>query len=369
MIEHGFTPIITKLLKKSFGDKAKQVFSGSPLLQYLNIKTRSASKGSKSRSSFANNYVIYVLVEHYLTNKFDRSGDYGRSEGARFSDLLLRAKGLPFGSKLQNHAFNSRMNDEFKKFFPTCEFQPILRNLSSRRYWINENLLRVRVGRDTFNLARVIIKILDAYIDAKRNAFESFITTCKRLRGIEKADSMEGVTFVSELLEPNVDARVFEIVSFAILKQFYADQSIHWGWTVDRLTEARLILYKTGRTNANDGGIDFVMRPLGRFFQVTETTDVRKYLLDIDKVQRYPITFVVKSTSSVEDLRDAIRQHAERVYSVKKIVERYMECVEEVINIPILLERFRDVVKDGGLAHVIDELVLQSQVEFNYEDA
>lgn len=30
---------------------------------------------------------------------------------------------------------------------------------------------------------------------------------------------------------------------------------------------------KTGRTNANDGGIDFVTKPLGRFFQVTETLD------------------------------------------------------------------------------------------------
>ena len=51
------------------------------------------------------------------------------------------------------------------------------------------------------------------------------------------------------------------------------------------------MLYKTGRTNANDGGIDFVMRPLGRFFQVTETVDVNKYFLDIDKIQRFPLTF------------------------------------------------------------------------------
>ena len=35
---------------------------------------------------------------------------------------------------------------------------------------------------------------------------------------------------------------------------------------------------------------DLVMKPLGRFFQVTETIDVGKYFLDIDKVQRFPIT-------------------------------------------------------------------------------
>ena len=46
--------------------------------------------------------------------------------------------------------------------------------------------------------------------------------------------------------------------------------------SVDRLMQA-IKLYKTGKTNANDGGIDFVMKPLGRFFQVTETLDFKKY--------------------------------------------------------------------------------------------
>ena len=89
-----------------------------------------------------------------------------------------------------------------------------------------------------------------------------------------------------------MDARVFEIVSYAILKEHYGAQSVFWGWELESIHEEGLVLYKTGRTNANDGGIDFVMRPLGRFFQVTETVDVRKYFLDIDKVQRFPLTFV-----------------------------------------------------------------------------
>ena len=111
------------------------------------------------------------------------------------------------------------------------------------------------------------------------------------------------------------------------------------------------------------------MRPFGRFFQVTETTDVRKFFLDIDKVQRYPITFVIKSTASAESLRKKIQEQAERVYPVKKIVARYMECVEEIINIPTLLEQFQAVVKDDRLNAVIDEIVLQSKVEFNYEES
>lgn len=92
--------------------------------------------------------------------------------------------------------------------------------------------------------------------------------------------------FILRLLAPNADARIFEIVSYAILKYFYHDQTVYFGFELDQLEKSPLTLYKTGRTNANDGGIDFVMKPLGRFFQVTETLDVRKYFLDIDKIEQ-----------------------------------------------------------------------------------
>lgn len=105
------------------------------------------------------------------------------------------------------------------------------------------------------------------------------------------------------MLAPNVDARLFEIVSYSILKYYYKEQTIIWGYSRENLNEEALKLYKTGRTNANDGGIDFVMKPLGRFFQVTETLDFKKYFLDIEKIEKYPITFVVKSTERIEDLR------------------------------------------------------------------
>ena len=118
--------------------------------------------------------------------------------------------------------------------------------------------------------------------------------------------------FVLGLLAPNVDARIFEIVSFAILKYFYFDQTVFFGFEIDDIEEENLKLYKTGRTNANDGGIDFVMKPLGRFFQVTETTDVKKYFLDIDKLEKFPVTFVVKSDETSELLLSNIRSNAEK---------------------------------------------------------
>ena len=189
------------------------------------------------------------------------------------------------------------------------------------------------------------------------------------MRKISKQKHAKVEQFILELLAPNVDARIFEIVSYAILKYFFHDKTVYFGFQLDDLEKSPLILYKTGRTNANDGGIDFVMTPLGRFFQVTETLDVRKYFLDIDKIERYPITFVIKSSETTDNLLKKLKEGAERQYSIKAIVEKYMACIEEVINIPILQERFKSDIEQGYLANVLDEIVRQSKVEFNYEDS
>jgi len=165
-----------------------------------------------------------------------------------------------------------------------------------------------------------------------------------------------------------VDARIFEIVSYSILKYYYHNRKIYWGFEIDKIQEENLKLFKTGRTNANDGGIDFVMKPLGRFFQVTETVDVNKYFLDIDKIEKYPITFVIKSSDSIAELKHKIKQQAEKQYSIKVIVSRYMACIEEIINVPILLDRFKEAIVQKRLGNILAEIIKQSKVEFSYED-
>lgn len=66
MREHGFTPVIKDILRHTFADLGDELLSRSELLlQYLNIKTISASRGSKARGAFGNIYAIYVLVEDY----------------------------------------------------------------------------------------------------------------------------------------------------------------------------------------------------------------------------------------------------------------------------------------------------------------
>jgi len=367
-MEHEFTAQIRQILASEFGKDSNTVYEVSPLMQYLNIKTRSATRGSKARGSFANLYAVYVLVEDYLRNNFDKRKDYSDYEGAKFTDLYQRQRELPFGSRLQNHALNSRMNEEFRKYFPQVEYVPILRNLKTNRYWINENLLRIAVGRKKYNIANSIIAVIDKYIETKREAFTRFIETSERLKGVEAEGDSQVEDFIMGLLASNVDARVFEIVSYAVLKYFYHDQTVYFGFDMENIQEESLKLYKTGRTNANDGGIDFVMRPLGRFFQVTETLDIRKYLLDIDKIEKYPISFVIKSEEDVEHLRQKLREGAEKRYSVKAIVDRYMNCIEEIINLPVLHERLKEATSQGYLREILDEIITQSKVEFNYEE-
>ena len=44
-----------------------------------------------------------------------------------------------------------------------------------------------------------------------------------------------------------------------------------------------------------------------------------------------------------------------------------MASIEELINIPILLERLEEVANLGGIQSVIDEIIKHSRVEFNIE--
>lgn len=368
--EHSFTNTIRKVLDSFFGNSAEAVFESSLLIQYVNEKTKSANKGSKARGSFANLYSIYVVVEDYINHNYHKAkkGKYADYEGAIFSYLFKRQRELPFGAKLQNHSLNNRTNSEFQKFFPTANLIPIIRNQETNRYWINDSLLWIDINKKRYNIAEAVIAIINEYIRTKQDSFVRFINQCQQMQTIGSKDRDGIKNFILGLLAPNVDARLFEIVSYSILKFYYIEQNIYWGYELDKIEAENLKLYKTGRTNANDGGIDFVMKPLGRFFQVTETLDFKKYFLDIEKIEKYPITFVIKATDSIDDIKKRIESDALKTYPVKAIVKKYLGCIEEIINIPSLIGYLQAVEKNGLLHQVLDEIILQSKVEFNYSE-
>ena len=74
-MRHEFSGSITDILEKNYSKGGDAIMDISPLLSYINIKTKSASRGSKSRGSFANLYAIYVLVEDYIEKGFTKRGD------------------------------------------------------------------------------------------------------------------------------------------------------------------------------------------------------------------------------------------------------------------------------------------------------
>ena len=365
----NFSNEILEIINKYFPKKQNDILEKSDLLKYINIKTKSIFKDSKARSSFANNYALYVLIEDYINKNFHKnSNTYKDYEGAIFSDLLKRQRELPFGTKLQNHALNHRLNEEFKKYFPTTEFQPIIRDVQNSKYWINENLLKITINKECFNISECVLEIINRYIYYKQKSFNEFIEYCNQLNSLADVSIETKISFIRSLIKPSVDARIFEIVSFSILKSYYSNKSVFIGFSLDEIEEQKLILYKTGRVNANDGGIDFVMKPLGRFFQVTETIDAGKYFLDIDKVQKYPVTFVVKTEEGIESILKQVTIQAEKKYIVSSIVNKFVSCIEETINIPILIERLNEVIQNNKFFDVINDIVLYSKIEFNVDE-
>ena len=196
---HSFSDKIIGILKEDFGEKYQDIFDKSLIIQYLNIKTRSADSGSKSRGSFANIYAIYVLVEGYIKNGFHKKGNYKSYSGAKFVDLFARQRKLPFGQKLQNHALNHRLNEEFKKYFPTSKHIPIIRDASTNKYWFSENLLIISLGKEKINISETIIKIIDAYIGIKRSSFEIFIKSCEEITKLESVNTDKAIPFIKKI--------------------------------------------------------------------------------------------------------------------------------------------------------------------------
>ena len=360
---------IMDILEKHYskGD-ARVLFNNSTLLQYLEKKTKSVDRGSKARGSFANIYAIYVLVEDYINKGYLRTHNYSSYDGMTFTDALNRTRELPFGEKLQNHALNDRCNDEFRKFFNAITSEvPIIRNLDTRRYWINEKLLIVPFKRDNINIAKLCIEIVDRYVELKQENFSSLFSELKALQGKVSKDPNSAVKYIGGCLKPNTDARLFEIVSYVIIKYYYLQRKMSYSIDGHNYPDMNLTVYKVGRTNANDGGIDYIMLPLGRIFQVTEVLDFKKYFLDIHKLLHYPITFVVKQDMSPKEAMTKIVSDAKAMYTGGDLTH-YLECFQEIITIPTLINMLNDDISKGFLKEMIDELILQCQVEYNIKD-
>jgi len=152
-----------------------------------------------------------------------------------------------------------------------------------------------------------------------------------------------------------------------MLKKHYKNMKVYFGYSLDSIKEEELQLFKTGRTNANDGGIDFVMRPVGRFFQVTEVNNYDKYLLDIDKVMHFPITFVIKTTMPKTIVLQELGKYIDvRANGMFVIEQRYRRAIEEIITINEL-HQWIDELNSSDLDGIIRDIDIYYRLEMNID--
>lgn len=350
---------IMEILKADFPHNFQSIYDGSLLLQYLDKKMKAVHGNSKTRRSLANIYAIYSILYCYKDDYFNKPVEYRRFGGYDYTHLFNFYRGLYGGSKLQNHALNSRVNGEFKNKFPTISNDLIIVN--NGKYLIHIDYLYV--GQQ--DISKTCCRVIEKYVELLVEKDHQLIQNLKEMQTL--ADYSEKRKRIRELLSEDAEARIFEIISYSILKNHYKNIKVYLGYSLDSICEEELLLYKTGRTNANDGGIDFVMRPVGRFFQVTEVNNYDKYLLDIDKVMHFPITFVIKTKySKAKVLHELDAYINKRANGMVVIEERYHKAIEEIITINELYE-WTNELKNDDIDSIIRDIDIYYKLEMNID--
>lgn len=328
---------IKDILVEAYGQDWEQVYNHSPLIQYLNKKSGAIHGNSKTRRSLANWYAIYAILHFYEKAGFvNNKSKYLNFEGFQYSELFTFQRQQYGGSKLQNHGFNNRAITEFSNKTHTDLTKPLIID-NEGKYLIHPDY--IYIGNK--DLVPVLLKIIKKYQKILYEKDHSFELVLKKL--VNSPSVEEQRDKLISLLDEDSEARIFELISYSILETHYKNQHIFLGYSKEDIQEHVLQLYKTGRTNANDGGIDFVMRPIGRFFQVTEVGKYDKYFLDIDKVNKFPITFVVKTNKPATEIRqDLLDYGTDKSGGLKALEDAYHNAVEEVITINELKKWMND---------------------------
>ena len=317
---------VADILKEEFPIEFQTIYNNSPLLQYLDKKMKAVHGNSKTRRSLANIYAIYSILHFYQADFYQDKITYRAFGGYDYMRLFTYYRGLYGGSKLQNHALNSRVNGEFRNKFTDVANDLII--INNGKYLIHIDYIYV----NDHDISKVCCRIIEKYVELLIKKDHALISILSEMQAM--TDYSEKKAKINELLTEDAEARIFEIISYSILKNHYKNITVYFGYSRDKIEEVQLQLYKTGRTNANDGGIDFVMRPVGRFFQVTEVNNYDKYLLDIDKVMHFPITFVIKTKSSKASVLDDLEHYiSSRTSGMAVLEERYRKAIEDIITI------------------------------------
>ena len=350
---------IKHILIENYGERWEYIFSKSQIIQYLNLKSNAIHGDTKTRRSLANWYAIYSILHFYEEKGFvDNKEKYQKFDGFPYTSLLEFQRKQYGGEKLQNHGLNSRVNGEFiNKIAIDKEKNPII--INDGKYLIHPDYLYID-GKDT---TKVILEIIEKYQNILINKDNKFTGILNDILTMNSSSDKKKA--LKSILNEDTEARIFEIISFAILEAHYKNNNVYIGFDLNKIEKKNLSLYKTGRTNANDGGIDFVMRPLGRFFQVTEVDNYDKFFLDMEKVNHFPITFVVKTKKTSNLVEKEIRDYLiEKSGGMEMLKKRYLDSLEEVITIQEL-NKWMGELNDEDVNYAIGEIDRYFRMEMN----
>lgn len=353
---------IKDILIEDYSDKYLDIYNSSELIKYLDKKTGAIEGNSKTRRSLGNIYAIYSVLYAYIEDGFfNKKNEYLKHTGFEYTRLWNFCRSQYGGSKIQNHSLNNRLNTEFLNKVSKDSTKELL-IINGSKYLIHVDYIYV----ENIDISKTIIKIIEKYVELLKEKDFKLENDLEVLLSLK--DTTEKRFKIQNLLEEKSEARIFEIISYTILKNHYKNQKIYIGKSLTSIHKESLTLYKTGRTNANDGGIDFVMKPLGRFFQVTEVNNYDKYLLDIDKVMHFPITFVVKTEQTKENVSSEINSFIEEKSGGMEVIKkRYKDSIEEIITINEL-KKWLNNLNNNDVDVLIDDIKTYFKLEMNIEE-
>lgn len=217
MAKKRMLDFVATIMYEEYNEEGKKVYQESLLIQYLNSKMNAVNGNSKSRRSFANIYAIYSLLVVYK----EIQESYENFKGTNFTHLWSYCRSMYGGSKLQNHSFNNRIDREFVNKFGD-------ENLIIQQnglYKINTKYIEL----SDYNVADVARKIIEKYVELIRQKDEEL---GRRLNELASSDEQYLKQGLSDFISEDSEARIFEISSYAILRNYYKNKvstgESHW---------------------------------------------------------------------------------------------------------------------------------------------
>ncbi len=172
---------------------------------------------AKSRKSLASIYAIYSILYYYKKTFIIIRMNINSLVVMIIKVYLTFCHRLYGGTKLQNHTLNSRVNGEFRNKFPNATNDLIINN--NGKYLLHIDYLYV----NKYDISKTCCKIIEKYIKLLEEKRQNIISNFRRniffKRVIPKKKKC-----ICKLLSEDAEARIFEIISYVILKNHYKNK-------------------------------------------------------------------------------------------------------------------------------------------------